>query len=173
MIPRLARRALWGGRRSIHVEARIKDLGITLPPFPVPPQGSYAVYARTGDLLYLSGHLPMSSDGVLMRGKVGQDLTEEEGKAAARMVAINFLTTLKHELGDLDCVKQVVKLVGFVSCVDGFTGQPAVINGASDLLVEVFREKGVHARSAVGTNILPLNIPVEIEAIVEVQREEA
>eukprot|EP00612_Vaucheria_litorea_P002318 CAMPEP_0171453806 /NCGR_PEP_ID=MMETSP0945-20130129/1362_1 /TAXON_ID=109269 /ORGANISM="Vaucheria litorea, Strain CCMP2940" /LENGTH=111 /DNA_ID=CAMNT_0011978737 /DNA_START=231 /DNA_END=566 /DNA_ORIENTATION=+ len=108
-------------------------------------------------------------DGTLAKGKVGMDVTPEEANKIARQIAINIITSLKTELGDLDKVKRIVKLVGFVNCVDGFGGQPGVINGASDLMCEVFGEKGVHARSAVGTNALPLNIPVEIEAIVEIE----
>lgn len=102
-------------------------------------------------------------------GKVGADLTTEQGAEAAKAVALNIIATLKAEVGDLDKVKKIVKLTGFVNCVDGFTAQPKVVNGASDLLVQVFGDKGRHARSAVGTNALPLNVPVEIEAIVEVE----
>ncbi|CAM9420015.1 unnamed protein product [Choristocarpus tenellus] len=148
-----------------------------ISPSPPPPvvldspyhTGSYTICTRVDDLLYVSGHIPMKPDGVLMRGRVGEDVDVEEAKKAARLTTVNMLATLKKEIGDLDRVKKVVKLLGFVNCVDGFGGQPSIINGASDLLVEVFGEKGVHARSAVGSNRLPLNIQVELEAVVEVE----
>ena len=104
-----------------------------------------------------------------MTGKVGQDLTTEQGYDAARLCTLNLLATLKAELGDLDKVKRVVKVMGFVNCVDSFSAQPKVLNGCSDFLITIFGDKGVHSRSAVGTNALPLNVPVEIEIIVEVQ----
>jgi enamine deaminase RidA (YjgF/YER057c/UK114 family) len=104
-----------------------------------------------------------------MTGKVGSELTTEQGYDAARVVALNILATLKGELGDLDRIKQVVKLTAFVNCVDGFSAQPKVVNGASDLLGAVLGDRGKHARSAVGTNALPMNVPVEIEAIIEVE----
>ncbi|CAM9565147.1 unnamed protein product [Ascophyllum nodosum] len=110
----------------------------------------------------------MTPEGVLLTGTVGDNISEEDAAAAARLVALNMLATLKYKLGDLDRVARVVKLNGFVQCVDGFTGQPQVIDGASDLLAKAFGEKGVHARSAVGTSSLPLDMPVELEAIVEV-----
>ncbi|CAN0036628.1 unnamed protein product [Ectocarpus fasciculatus] len=111
----------------------------------------------------------MTPEGVLLTGTVGGNITEEEGVGAARLVALNMLATLKYQLGDLDRVARIVKLNGYVQCVDGYAGQPAVINGASDLLAEAFGEKGVHARSAVGMSSMPLDIPVELEAIVEVE----
>ena len=116
-----------------------------------------------------AGHLPQPAGGELITGKVGQDLDVDAAYDAARHCGLNILSTLKHELGDLDRVKRVVKLVGFVNCTDGFAQQPQVVNGCSDLMGEVFGEKGVHARSAVGTNALPLNVSVENEAIVEVE----
>lgn len=117
---------------------------------------------------YLSGHIPATSKG-LIKGKLGADLSVDEGYNSAKTCAINILATLKEELGTLDNVKQIVKIVGFVACTDDFTQQPSVINGASDFFVEVFGEKGNHARSAVGTNALPLGIPTEVECIVEVE----
>lgn len=117
----------------------------------------------------MSGHLPIPTSGELIVGQVGKDVSTEEATAAARWCALNIFSTLAAELGDLDRVKKVHKLVGFVNCVDGFTAQPAVVNGASDVFFEVFQEKGMHARSAVGTNALPLNVPVEVEAIVEIE----
>ena len=149
-------------------EDRIKELGITLPDTP-PPMGSYVPSVRTGNLLYLSGLGPAASpDGSTMAGKVGQDYTQEQGYEAARLTGINILARLKGELGDLEKVKRVVKLLAMVNCTPDFTSPPAVANGCSDLLVEVFGEKGRHARSAVGLTALPNNIPVEIEVIVEV-----
>mmetsp|Transcript_36570 Transcript_36570/g.117280 ORF Transcript_36570/g.117280 Transcript_36570/m.117280 type:complete len:176 (+) Transcript_36570:54-581(+) len=154
--------------RGLHVERRLGELGIALPALGT-PKGSYALTSRTGNLLFLSGHLPIPTDGALIVGKVGEALTPEEANAAARWCALNIISTLKAEVGDLDKIKKIHKLVGFVNCVDTFDKQPAVINGASDLFVDVFGDKGTHARSAVGTNALPLNVPVEIEAIVEVE----
>lgn len=117
-----------------------------------------------------AGHLPQpAGDKPLITGKVGRDLTTEEANEAAKIVGLNIIATLKNHLGDLDRVKRIVKLVGFVNCVDDYKEQPLVINGCSNLLGEVFGDKGTHARSAVGTNALPLGVSVEIEAIVEVE----
>eukprot|EP01041_Mallomonas_annulata_P004694 gene4694-9306_t len=153
--------------RVVHVEARLAELGLKLPT-PGVPKGNFVMIVKTGKLAYLSGHLPQPYNGDLVVGKVGQNITPEEANVAAKYVGLNLIATLKHNLGDLDRVKRIVKLVGFVNCVDTFTQQPAVVNGCSDLMVEVFGEKGRHARSAVGTNALPLGVPVEIEAIVEI-----
>lgn len=114
-----------------------------------------------------AGHLPMQADGQLYNGKVGKDFTTEEAYTAARQCALAILGTVKAEIGDLDKVKRVVKLTGFVNCVDAFSAQPKVLNGASDFMGEVLGERGVHVRSAVGTNALPMNVPVEVEAIIE------
>eukprot|EP00038_Savillea_parva_P008390 m.176619 g.176619 ORF g.176619 m.176619 type:complete len:182 (+) comp14207_c0_seq1:76-621(+) len=154
--------------RNVHVEARLAELGYELP-IPAAPKGSYKLCVRTNNHLFLAGHLPMALDGTLVKGKVGKDVTVEEGAKAAELVALNFLATLKAELGDLDRVVRVVKIVGFVNCVDGFAEQPQVINGCSNFLGLVLGDAGVHARSAVGTNALPLNVAVECEAIVEVE----
>jgi len=147
-------------------EARIKELGITLPPAPK-PMASYVPVVRTGNLLFLAGQGPTAEGKVLVAGKVGSDLTEEEGNKAARASILNSLAILKSELGSLDRVRRIVKMTGWVNSAPGFNRQPWVINGASDLLIEIFGEAGKHARSAVGTNELPLNIPVEIEIVVE------
>ncbi|CAM9565060.1 unnamed protein product [Ectocarpus sp. 6 AP-2014] len=155
--------------RAVHVEAHLESKGIKLPKAIVPPQGSYVVAYQTGKTLYISGHIPMTPEGVLLTGTVGDNITEEEGVAAAHLVALNMLATLKYQLGDLDRVARIVKLNGYVQCVDGYTGQPTILNGASDLLAEAFGEKGIHARSAVGMSSMPLDIPVELEAIVEVE----
>ena len=152
----------------MQVEARLKKLRIDLPAA-ITPVANYVPAAKTGNLIFLSGHGPLKEDGTLITGKVGADLTAEQGYETARRIAIGLLGTLKAEIGDLDAIKRIVKLLGFVNCTAEFADQPNVINGASDLLVEVFGEKGKHARSAVGTNALPFNIAVEIEMIVEIE----
>jgi enamine deaminase RidA (YjgF/YER057c/UK114 family) len=152
----------------MEIEDRLKEMGIALPPA-VTPVANYVPAVRTGNLVFLSGHGPFKEDGSLITGKVGSDLTAEQGYEAARRVAIGLLGSLKAIIGDLDKVRRVVKLLGLVNCKPDFTDQPKIINGASDLLVEVFGDKGKHARSAVGTNALPVNIAVEIEMIVEVE----
>jgi len=151
----------------MQVEARLEEMGIKLPPA-VSPVANYVPAVRSGNLVFLSGHGPFKEDGSLITGKVGSELTTEQGYEAARRIAIGLLGSLKAEIGDLEKVKRVVKLLGLVNCTSDFTDQPKVINGASDFLVEVFGARGKHARSAVGTNALPLNIAVEIEMIVEV-----
>ena len=149
-------------------EAKLEALGLTLPPVSA-PIGSYVTCKRQGDLLYLSGAGPIVQGEVLYKGKVGAEITPDVGYEAAKVSALNLIANLKAELGDLSKVKSIVKLLGLVACADGFYGQPGVINGASDLLFEVFGEKGRHARSAIGVFSLPMNIPVEIEMIVEVE----
>ncbi len=149
------------------IEERIRDLGIALPEASK-PVANYVPAVKTGNLLFISGHGPYN-DGKVVPGKVGKELTGEDGYKAARNVAINCLASAKAALGDLDKVKRVVKLLGMVNCTEDFKDQPKVINGASDLLVEVFGERGKHARSAVGMQALPFGIPVEIEMILEVE----
>lgn len=153
---------------SQKIENRLAELKIVLPKVQ-PPIASYLNAVRTGNLIYLSGKGPTSSDGKFISGKVGVDLTLEEGKAAARNTGLNLLAALKAEIGDLDKVKRIVKVLGMVNCPTDFTQQPQVINGFSDLMVEVFGDKGKHARSAVGVGSLPANMAVEIEMIVEVE----
>lgn len=149
-------------------EARLDELGIELPS-PQAPAANYVPAVRTGNLLYLAGVGPAKrDDGSSPIGKVGAELTLEEGYEAARLVCLNIISRLKAELGDLDRVVRVVKLLGMVNATEDFGEHPAVINGCSDLLVEVFGERGKHARSAVGMQSLPFGIPVEIEAIVEI-----
>ena len=149
-------------------EARLDELGIELPS-PQAPAANYVPAVRTGNLLYLAGVGPAKrADGRALIGKVGAELTLEEGYEAARLVCLNIISRLKAELGDLDRVVRVVKLLGMVNAAGDFGDHPAVINGCSDLLVEVFGERGKHARSAVGMQSLPFGIPVEIEAIVEI-----
>jgi len=150
-------------------EARIKEIGLALPP-PPKPGGNYVPGVRVGNLLFLSGHGPGRVDGLpSARGKVGRDLSIEDGYKVAREVGINLLGTAKALLGSLDKVKRVVKVLGMVNSAEGFGDQPKVINGFSDLMVEVFGENGRHARSAVGMAELPSGIPVEIEMILEVE----
>ena len=154
----------------VQTEKNMLDIGIVLPD-PPKPAANYQPAQKSGDLLLLSGHLPLNHDGSLLTGKVGPGAkTVEEGYQAARQVALNLLATLKSELGDLDRVEQIVKLFGIVHSTDDFHEQHKVVNGCSDLFVEVFgKERGMHARSAIGTNTLPLGISVEIEAIVRVK----
>lgn len=149
-------------------EARIKELGITLPN-PPKPMGNYVPGVRTGNLLFLSGHGPIRIEGnPSARGKVGRDLSTEDAYKVAREVGINLLGSARALLGSLDRVKRVVKVLGMVNAVESFGEQPKVINGFSDLMVEVFGDSGRHARSAVGMGSLPAGIPVEIEMILEV-----
>jgi len=152
----------------MNAENKLKEMGLELPPA-AKPVANYVSAVRTGNLVFLSGHGPIRKDGTMITGKVGGELNIEEGYEAARQVAVGLLGSLKGEIGDLDKVRRVVKLLGMVNCTPDFTDQPKVINGASDLLVEVFSGKGKHARSAVGMNALPMNISVEIEMIVEVE----
>ncbi len=151
------------------IDDKLEQMGITLPSAPH-PIGSYVPAVRTGNLMYLSGLGPgQREDGTPWAGKVGSDLTLEEGNDAARSTGISILARMKDQLGDLDKVKQVVKVLGMVNSAPGFNQQPAVINGCSDLFGEVFGEAGRHARSAVGMAGLPNDIPVEIEVIIEVE----
>jgi enamine deaminase RidA (YjgF/YER057c/UK114 family) len=148
-------------------EQRVEELGFTLPP-PVTPVGSYVPTARTGDLVYTSGQVPMLEGKLHQTGKLGVDLGVDEGKAQARICVLNALAALKAELGELSRVRRIVKVVVFVASAPDFTEQPQVANGASDLLAEVFGDQGRHARSAVGVTALPLDAPVEVELIAEV-----
>ena len=150
------------------IEMKIKEMGLELPAAGT-PVANYVPAVRTGNLVFLSGHGPGRYDGTLIKGKVGADLNVDEGYDASRQVALVLLASLKAEIGDLDKVRRIVKLLGMVNCTPDFVDQPKVINGASDLLVDVFGDKGKHARSAVGVNALPMNISVEIEMIVEVE----
>ena len=150
------------------IEKKLQEMGINIPDAPK-PGGSYAPAIQTGKLVYTSGQ-PCKKDGILVyKGKLGKDLTIEEGYEAAKICIVNCLAILKGYLGSLDRIKKVVKLLGFVASVPEFDQQPYVINGASDLLIEIFGENGKHARSAIGTNVLPFGTPVEIEMIVEIE----
>jgi enamine deaminase RidA (YjgF/YER057c/UK114 family) len=148
-------------------EARLHNLGLALPPAPK-PVASYIPAVRSGDLLFLSGVLPFQDGQLTCTGKVGRELTTDQGSAASRTAVLNALAVVRQELGTLDRVRKVVRMVGHVASADGFVQQPAVINGASDLLVQIFDDAGRHARVAVGVAELPLNAPVELELILEV-----
>ncbi len=148
-------------------EEKLKQSGITLP-VAQKPIANYVNAVRVGNLIYLAGKGPNKPDGTNITGKVGKDLNIQQGYDAARLTGINQLAVLKAELGSLNKVKRIVKVLGMVSCTEDFTDQPKVINGFSDLMVEIFGENGKHARAAVGMYALPGNIPVEVEMIVEV-----
>lgn len=148
------------------VEAKLSELGLSLPEV-VPPLAAYQPAVRTGGYVYTSGQLPMVDGKLPATGKVGAEVTPEEAKDLARTCALNALAAVKSVAGDLDRVARVVKVVGFVASAPDFTAQPAVVNGASELLGAVFGDKGVHARSAVGVAVLPLDAPVEVEIQVE------
>jgi enamine deaminase RidA (YjgF/YER057c/UK114 family) len=149
-------------------ETKIKEKGIVLVP-PSSPVANYVNAVRVGNLLYLAGKGPQKADNTFITGKVGKDLTVEQGYEAARITAINHLAVIKNELGSLNKVKRIVKVLGMVNCTEDFKDQPKVINGYSDLMVEIFGDKGKHARSAVGMYALPFNMAVEIEVIVEIE----
>ncbi len=149
------------------IEARLAELNIELPEAAA-PAANYVPWVVSGNLVFIAGQVPFWNGELRYVGKVGSDLDVEEAVAAARIVGLNIIAQAKAAAGgDLDRVSRIVKLGGFVNCVDGFTQQPAVINGASDLMVEVFGDKGRHARFAVGSNALPLGVAVEIDAVVE------
>lgn len=149
------------------VDNRLADLGLTVPDV-VPPLAAYVPAVRAGDLVWTSGQLPMVDGELVGTGLVGQDVSAEEATELAGICALNALAAVKAELGDLDRIERVVKVVGFVASAPGFTGQPGVVNGASNLLGEVFGDAGKHARSAVGVAALPLGAPVEVEVVVKV-----
>lgn len=149
------------------IESRLAELGHTLPEAPA-PLASYVNCARTGNLIFVSGGLP-SEDGVMITGKVGIDVDLDRARHASALAILNRLAVLKNELGDLDRITRVVTVGGFVNCGPDFTQHPAVVNGASDLLVEVFGDKGRHSRTAVGVSSLPLGVCVEINLVVEVE----
>src|SRR5215475_14137355 len=154
-------------KEAMSYEAKLKALGLELPP-PPEPIATYVPAVRAGDLLFLSGVLPMRNGQLAFSGKLGKDLTVEEGMEAAKLCLLNSLAIAKQELGSLDRISRVIKLVGHVASAEGFVQQPQVLNGASDLLVEIFGEAGRHARAAVGAAELPRGAPVEIEVIFSV-----
>jgi enamine deaminase RidA (YjgF/YER057c/UK114 family) len=149
-------------------EKKLKELGIVLKKAPT-PVANYLPAVQTGKIVYLSGQGPLKDDGEFIRGKVGGEISLEEAQKAARLTGIRLLEALKAQIGDLNKVKRVVKVLGMVNAVPTFEQHPQVINGFSDFMVEVFGEKGKHARSSVGMGSLPMNIPVEIEMIVELK----
>ncbi len=149
------------------VESRLAELGLAVPDV-VPPVAAYTPAVRTGAYIYTSGQLPMVGGVMTHTGKVGAEVSAEDAKALAAACALNAIAAVKSLIGDLDKVVRVVKVVGFVASAPDFTGQPGVVNGASELLGQAFGERGVHARSAVGVVALPLDAPVEVEIIVEV-----
>jgi enamine deaminase RidA (YjgF/YER057c/UK114 family) len=150
--------------RKIDFDKKLKELGIELPPAS-PPAANYVKAARFGNLLFLAGHVPLSG----FKAKLGKDMTTEEGYKAARSTGISIISTLKQEVGDLNKVKRIIKVMGMVNSTPDYTEQHLVMNGFSDLMVEVFGDKGKHARSAVGMGALPFNFAVEIDLIVAVE----
>jgi enamine deaminase RidA (YjgF/YER057c/UK114 family) len=151
----------------VGADARIKELGLELPE-PQQPVANYVSAVRAGDLLFLAGHGPLSADGKIVSGKVGRDLDVVAGAEAARLCGLGLLAAMRAELGSLDQVTGIVKLLVMVNCAPGFNDTPTVANGCSDLMVEVFGDAGRHARSAVGMAELPFDIAVEVEAVVQV-----
>ncbi len=149
------------------VEQRLLDHGQQVP-HPPSPAGSYVPAVRTGNLVICSGQLPLMGKELMFQGKLGRDLHEEDGQHAARMCALNALAAIKGEIGDLDRIRRVVRVEGYVQSADGFTRQPQVVNGASDLLAQAFGDLGKHSRIAVGVSELPLNAAVELAVWVEV-----
>jgi enamine deaminase RidA (YjgF/YER057c/UK114 family) len=156
-----------GGRLRVSAERKLQEMGITLPEVPK-PVAAYVPFTRSGDLVFTSGQICMENGQLKYKGKVGRDLTPEAGYQAARLCAINTLAVLKSALGSLDKVAQIVKVTVFVNSAPGFSAQPAVANGASELYLEVFGDAGRHARSAVGVSELPLDTAVEVEVIARV-----
>ena len=153
---------------ATHPEERLAELGLKLPDVPK-PAGAYVPALRSGNLVYTSGQLPLVDGALPATGKVGAAVSAEQAKELAQRCALNALAAVKSQVGDLAKVRRVVKVVGFVASDPAFTAQPGVINGASELLGAVFGDAGVHARSAVGVAVLPLDAPVEVEIVVEVE----
>ena len=150
------------------IELKLKELGILLPE-PAKPVAAYIPAKQTGKLVFTAGQLPMVQGELISKGLLGQEVEIEEANKAARICTLNALAAIKGVIGDLDRIKQIVRVVGYVASIPTFTQQPAVVNGASELLLEIFGENGKHARSAVGMAVLPLNASVEIELTVEVE----
>jgi enamine deaminase RidA (YjgF/YER057c/UK114 family) len=150
------------------IDKKLEELGIIIPDAPK-PLASYIPAARSGSMVFTAGQVPMVNGKLVSEGKVGSEVTLEDAVKAAEICAVNCLSVIKSEIGDLDRIKRIVKVTVFVSSADGFTQQPQVANGASDLLVKIFGDAGKHARSAVGVSGLPVNAPVEIEMIAEIK----
>lgn len=155
---------------NVNIDARISELGLTLPPTP-PPGGVYTPVVVVDKMAYVSGQVPYGPDGKLIIGRVGAEMTEEQGAAAARAVALTMLATIKASLGSLDRIRRIVKVLGMVNSTPDFQKHPAVMNGFSNTMVEIFGDAGKAARSAVGMGSLPYNVPVEVEAILELHPE--
>lgn len=151
------------------IEAKLKEMGLELPEAPK-PVAAYVPAVQSGNLVFTSGQIPMVKGELAYVGKVGKERTEAEGYESAKICALNCLAVIKGQIGSLDKIVRVVKLVGFVNSADTFTMQPKVINGASELVGKLFGDKGLHARSAVGVNALPLDCTTEVEMIVEVAK---
>jgi enamine deaminase RidA (YjgF/YER057c/UK114 family) len=151
----------------LKAEARLKELGYTLPD-PIQPVGAYLLAQQTGDLLFLSGTTCYANGGLLFTGRVGKELSVEEGYAAAKQTMLNLLSVIRAEIGDLDRIVRIIKVNGYVNSAPDFDRQPAVINGASELLEKVFGQRGKHARTSIGVSDLPGHIPVEIEMVVQI-----
>lgn len=149
-------------------EGKLKELGLTLPAANA-PVANYVPAVRTGNLVFLAGHIPRDAAGKVVTGKVGRSATEQDASEAAKLATLSLLASLKAQIGDLAKVKRVVRVVGYVNSADDFQNQPKVMNGCSDLLVAVFGDRGRHARAALGVNTLPLGALVEIEMVVEVE----
>jgi enamine deaminase RidA (YjgF/YER057c/UK114 family) len=152
----------------VSIESRLKALGIILPAAPK-PVANYLPAVRAGELLFTSGMLPMMEGRLVYEGKLGKDLTVEQGQEASKLAALNALSVVKQELNGLDSIVRIIRLTGHVASAPGFVQQPAVLNGASDLLVAIFGENGRHSRVALGAAELPLNSPIELELIVQVR----
>ena len=153
----------------MNIEQRLKELGITLPAAAA-PAANYVPFVLEGKLLFIAGQLPFTAEGKLEHlGKVGRELTVEQGYQSARLCALNCLAQARAALGTLDKVRRIVRVGGFVQCPDDFTQQPQVINGASDVIVEIFGDKGKHARAAVGNNALPRGVATEVEMVLAVE----
>ncbi len=166
MLPSSPKIEVWFVMNGLSPEERLNSLGIDLPDAPA-PAGSYVRCVRSGGLIFVSGQLPLTDGKLVFEGRVGDELSVEQGKECARIAAVNSIAVLKAELGGLGGVRKIVKVTGYVASADGFTGQAEVLNGASDLYAYVFGDRGGHARAAVGAARLPLGAPVEIDLIAE------
>jgi enamine deaminase RidA (YjgF/YER057c/UK114 family) len=151
----------------VSVNQRLQDLGIVLPEV-AKPAGAYLPAVVSGNLVFTAGQIPLVDGKLVATGKVGKEITQEQAKDIARICALNAVSAVRGAIGDLDRVKRIVKVVGFVASTPDFTQQPFVLNGASELLQQIFGDDGIHARSAVGVAVLPLDAPVEVELVVEI-----
>jgi len=150
------------------IEARLKELGVELPQAAA-PAANYVPFVRTGDLLFVAGQLPIWNGERRFAGKLGREISVEDGQQAARICGLNLLAQVHSAVGDLDRLQRCVRLGGFVNCIDSFVDQPQVVNGCSNLIVEILGDQGRHARTAVGVNVLPFNLAVEVDGVFEVR----